>query len=64
MNDEQRKARDQRALAVAGLLRSGWSAREISAGLKVIDAGGGVLLAIDAMYAERRSRQQHTSDAT
>jgi hypothetical protein len=44
-------ARDRRAQLVAGLLREGWTGTQVSAGLKVIDAGGGVALAIEAMRA-------------
>jgi len=46
--------RDGRALAVAELLRSGWSGHAVSVGLKVTDAGGGVVLAIEAMRAADR----------
>lgn len=44
-----------RAIAVAELLRMGWTAGEVSAGLKVTDAGGSVLEAMQAMEAARRS---------
>ena len=50
-------ARDRRAIAVAELLRSGWTGTEVSAGLKVIDAGGGVALAMEAMGAAREARR-------
>jgi hypothetical protein len=53
-----RRARDWRALAVAELLRSGWTAREVSAGLKIIDAGGGVMLAMSVMRETREARRK------
>ena len=49
--------RDGRMIAVAGMLRSGWSGRAVSEGLKVIDSGGGVMLAMSAMRSAQRSEQ-------
>jgi hypothetical protein len=53
---DSRKARDGRALAVAEMLRSGWTAQAVNAGLKVIDAGGGVVLAMEAMRTAQGQR--------
>lgn len=58
ISDECKRARDARAIAVAHLLRSGWTAQEVSAGLKVIDAGGDVALAMDAMNRARDERRK------
>jgi hypothetical protein len=51
---ESQAMRDGRAIAVANMLRSGWTGRAVSAALKVIDAGGGVILAMEAMRAAQR----------
>lgn len=40
-----------RALLVAELLRDGWTADQVSVGLKVIDGGGSALDAMAAMKA-------------
>jgi len=60
---EARRARDGRALMVADLLRSGWTGQEVSVGLKVIDAGGGVALAMSAMREAQRERREATPPA-
>jgi hypothetical protein len=54
-----------RAIAVAQLLRQGWTGSEVSAGLKVTDAGGTPQEAIQAMEAARRNHNSapaHTED--
>lgn len=52
-----RSARDGRALVIANLLRSGWTGQEVSVGLKIIDAGGGVELAMAAMRGAQTKRR-------
>jgi hypothetical protein len=54
--DASHRARDGRALAAAELLRAGWTGHEVSVGLKIIDAGGGVELAMSAMHQAREDR--------
>ncbi len=46
-----------RAIAVANLLRLGWTGDEVSAGLEVTDAGGSTVEAMQAMEAARRARK-------
>ncbi len=58
-----RSARDRRALAVAEMLRSGWTAHEVSVGVKIIDAGGGVELAMSAMREAQQERRKTTPPA-
>ena len=60
----EREARDRRALAVAELLRSGWTAKEVGAGMRVIDAGGGVELAMQTMRAAREGRARMSEPTT
>jgi hypothetical protein len=58
---DARERRDARALVVAELLRLGWTGRQVSVGIKIIDAGGSVSDALTAMR-ESRLRTKATAE--
>jgi hypothetical protein len=53
-----------RAIAVAELLRAGWTGAEVSAGLKVADTGGTPQEAMQAMEDARRAASSPSKSKT